>query len=229
MRQLRLELIETRLTKACRWIPNDASHNAARRVLRLPGFQNFLNHLVCNRLVRAPNNILVDVRSGDWLGLEVASGLNLSHSTHPRHDIHPIFFSQELLGNGSRSDTTNSLPSARTASTAGRTVTVFDLVRVVCVARARDLVHLCIIPGALVHIFHEQPNRSSESVTAFSTRQDLDPVALVTGRGHGALARASAVQLDLDIRFTEGNTRRTAIKNGTDACAVRLAECGHAK
>jgi hypothetical protein len=72
----------------------------------------------------------------------------------------------------------------------------------------------------LVAVLYKEADGGAESDAALDTTEDGYGILLFAVRGDNALARATPVELDLDIGFTELNTWWAAVNNSADTGTV---------
>jgi hypothetical protein len=106
---------------------------------------------------------------------------------------------------------------------------VFGLSRVVRVRRAVEILHLFIRLGARIVVANQDGDRRTERLPLERSRDDLSGVRLLAWRRESTLARASPIQIALDLLGRDGQPRRAAIHHHTDCSTVALAKAGDTK
>jgi hypothetical protein len=85
---------------------------------------------------------------------------------------------------------------------------------------------VAVVLGALVLVHDDEADRGPEGLAEFGAGLDGYAVFLVAGRGDGALARAAAVELGLDVGFGEGHAGGWVVDDAPDGFAVGFTEAG---
>ncbi len=78
--------------------------------------------------------------------------------------------------------------------------------------------------GPRVLVAHQDRDRRAERVALEDAREDLGAIGFVARRRQAALARATPIEVALDLRERDREPRRAAVDDDADAAAVRLAE-----
>ena len=94
-------------------------------------------------------------------------------------------------------------------------------------SRTESLLNIGIIPGALIGIFNQQPNRRSCGLAFKHTGQDANFIGLTTLCSKARSARFAAVKITLQIGFRQLNPRRTPINDGTQTQTMTFPKGGH--
>ena len=233
----RLELVEARLTES-RWnVTHHTGDDTADGVLLAPVVLDLLDHLCGESWVRTadePDGVYLGASNSVQGVLELlvervsvhADGPDLGHK---RNDLYTARLLQKLLGDGTRSDTTNGLPGGGSTTTGGGLDTVLLGVSVVSVGWARVRVHLRIVVRSVVLVVDHHRNGGAERLAVLGTGLYVDPVLLVTWGGQLGLAGSASGQLWLDVVCGEGHAGRHTVDDAANGLAVGLTVGGDAE
>ena len=96
-------------------------------------------------------------------------------------------------------------------------------------AGAEGVEQVAVILAALVGVVDQQRDRRAGGQALEHARQDLHRIGLVALRDMPAGAGAAAIEVGLDVGFTQRHARRAAVDHAADGRAMALAEVGDAK
>src|SRR5690554_2422528 len=133
---------------------------------------------------------------------------------------------QVLLGDGTGCDPHGGLPGTGATAAAVVADTIFVMVGIIGVGRTKLILDIAVIPGALIGIFDQQPNRRPRGHTFEHAGKNTHLIGLTALRRVPRRARAAAIEITLQIRLAKRKSRRTAVDNGTQCRAMALAESG---
>ncbi len=134
-----------------------------------------------------------------------------------------------FFSDGTCADPADGFARTGASAAAGCLDAVFHEVAVIGVRGTRHGGHVAVIAGALVAVVDRQTDRCAEGLTVFCSGENGDQVFFVARSRQCALSRPAAVELRLNILFTQCQPGRTAVHHGTDRFAVGFAECGDPK
>ena len=106
---------------------------------------------------------------------------------------------------------------------------VLGVVGPVGVGRSIQIAEVVVGGGSGVVVADQHGNRGSGGPAFEHAGQDLCPVGFSTLAGEVALARATAVQVGLQVVSRQGQARRTAIDHDADPGAMALAPSAEAE
>ena len=110
---------------------------------------------------------------------DVGGKLDFADRGDESDDLNAVDELQVLFGNGTSSNTTDSLAGTATSSSAACLDTILLKVGPVGVAGARIEIGLRVVPGALVFILDKKTNRSAESDAVLDARLKLNKIFLI--------------------------------------------------
>ena len=136
---------------------------------------------------------------------------------------------QHLAGNGTGSHAHRRL--ARAGAATATVIAEAELVRigVVSVRRAEGISDVAVILGALVGVLDDERNRRASGATLENAGQDFHLILFLALGRKRRRTRLATIQVTLQIRFAERDTRRHAIDNRGQRDAMRLARGHHPK
>ena len=137
---------------------------------------------------------------------------------------------QDLARDGAGGDARRGLARRRTSAAAIIAQAVFGLIGEVGMARAKLVLDLGIVLGALIGVLDQQRNRRSRRHLhaglgmGHHAGQDLHRVRLLALGGEARLARTAAIEVVLDVLVGQRDQRRAAIDHAADRDPVAFAE-----
>src|SRR5699024_1049105 len=106
---------------------------------------------------------------------------------------------------------------------------VFLFVGVIGMAWTENVFNCAVILRTLVSVFDQQTNAGAGSNAFKNTGENFDLIRLTTLGGIARCPRATTVEIVLQVRFRQRNTRRNTIDDAAERQPVRFAEGGYAK
>jgi hypothetical protein len=143
------------------------------------------------------------------------------------NNFYASIFKEKFPGDGTCSYTANSFARARAATASNCADSVLGVIRSIGVARPVCDCHSVIVLTALILISNEHCYGSADGDSIDDARQNFHRVLLISRRDDPALARATTVQLDLDVVTRKSKARRASVYGDTYSAAVRLAPRGY--
>lgn len=225
--EIGFKLIEHRLSPARRDASNHTSNGAANAISRFADFLDTGDHCLGDGGIGATDDVRFDLFPRDQTRIHMS--LDRLNPIHPRHDLHPKLFAQNLLRNRACGNSSDGFASAGSTSAGPSPNAVLGVIGKVGMGRTVLVLHLVVVPAPSILIPHQQGDWSAEGQAIDDAAQDFNPVALLPLRHDSALPGSAAIQFQLDFLFCDRQARRAAIDHHPDAHSVRFAKSGYAE
>ena len=141
-----------------------------------------------------------------------------------------LHLGQDFARDGAGRDARGGLARRGTSAAAIIAQAVFGLIGEVGMARAKLVLDLGIVLGALIGVLDQQRDRRSRRHLhaglgmRHHAGQDFDRVRLLALGGEARLSRTAAIQIVLDVLIGQRDQRRAAIDHAADRDPVAFAE-----
>ena len=217
------EAVEDGFTEPRRAATDDALDRASDGVSFGADFFDAFDHFFGRDGVASADDVGFDVGGGDGEGIDV--GGNVLDGFDPSEGFEVgTEVGEDFFGDGRSGNAADGFARGGAATTGGIAGAKFGVVGVVGVRRTVFYGHLVVGLGAVVFITNEDSDGRTEGFSFVGAGEDFAGVGFVARSGDFRLARAAAVEFDLEVGLGEGDEGRAAIDDDTDAPAVGLTE-----
>ena len=205
--------------------PRAAHSNPAERIAVLARALDALYHAGGDVRVGAARDVVLDLAGAHQL--RVDARFDVLDALDVGDYLDAEFGRQPLAGYGAAGDAPDGLAGAGASAAHPVADSVFGVVGVVGVGRAVFQAHLFVVAAAGVAVADDYLNGRPQRNAVEDAGDYLGLVALAPLGGYGALPRTAAVELALDVRLRDGESRRATVHRHPDGVAVGLAPSGY--
>ena len=219
--QVRIQALEHGFAPARRNPFGDHRDARANGISRLADAPNEIFEFLHAARVRAEKRILVGGLAVDRLQHDGSQLRQISM------DADALPLAQVLARDGARGHAHDGLARRGTPAAAIVAKAVFLLVRIVGMPGAKAVLDLLVVARTLIFVCNHERDRRTRGLAFEYARQDAHRIGLVALTGKFRGSGAAAIDIELQVRFRDLQSRRTTVHYATQRGAVALAKTGH--
>jgi phosphatidylserine decarboxylase len=220
--QIRVQLIENRLTQTGWYAPSNTSNDPADRITCRSRRSDSLLHRCSSHRVRTPHNTRVHGLLTHPAGVDISA--DIRHGIYPGDHLYRSQGSEHLPGNRATRHTSKGLASARSAAADPGPVPVLGIVGKVRMGGPILLLKGLVGTGVCVAVIDNETNWCSQGFPFEEARQELELVSLLSLSRQRRLPRPTPSQLRLNLGQVKHDIRGAALDDTPKTSAMGFTE-----